>query len=156
MVRLQAVQAQSNPQGSDMTENDHTAPQDTSSDWYSGENATFGDRLTAAREAQGLTQAQLARRLGVKLKTIQGWESDASEPRANKLQMVAGLLNVSLVWLLTGEGEGVAEPATSAELAAGAQALLRDVQAMRAAMTQLASRMGKAEKQLRMILKETL
>jgi HTH-type transcriptional regulator, cell division transcriptional repressor len=60
------------------------------------------------------------------------------------------------VWLLTGEGEGVAEPATSAELAAGAQALLRDVQAMRAAMTQLASRMGKAEKQLRMILKETL
>jgi hypothetical protein len=30
------------------------------------------------------------------------------------------------------------------------------VQAMRAMMTQLASRMGKAEKQLRMILKETL
>jgi transcriptional regulator with XRE-family HTH domain len=123
-------------------------------DWYSGDHATFGDRLTAARDAQGLSQAQLARRLGVKLKTVQGWENDSSEPRANKLQMVAGLLNVSIRWLLTGEGDGVPEPASSEELAEGAQALLNDVQQMRAQMTQLATRMGKAEKQLRLILKE--
>lgn len=123
-------------------------------DWFSGDHATFGDRLTAARDAQGLSQAQLARRLGVKLKTVQGWENDSSEPRANKLQMVAGLLNVSIRWLLTGEGDGVPEPASSEELAEGAQALLQDVQQMRAQMTQLATRMGKAEKQLRLILKE--
>jgi len=123
-------------------------------DWFSGDHATFGDRLTAARDAQGLSQAQLARRLGVKLKTVQGWENDSSEPRANKLQMVAGLLNVSIRWLLTGEGDGVPEPASSEELAEGAQALLNDVQQMRAQMTQLATRMGKAEKQLRLILKE--
>ncbi|ATX66758.1 helix-turn-helix domain-containing protein [Roseinatronobacter bogoriensis] len=123
-------------------------------DWFSGDHATFGDRLTAARDAQGLSQAQLARRLGVKLKTVQGWENDSSEPRANKLQMVAGLLNVSIRWLLTGEGDGVPEPASTEELAEGAQALLKDVQQMRAQMTQLATRMGKAEKQLRLILKE--
>ncbi|WP_071798141.1 helix-turn-helix domain-containing protein [Natronohydrobacter thiooxidans] len=123
-------------------------------DWYSGEYATFGDRLTAAREAQGLSTSELARRLGVKLKTIQAWENDTSEPRANKLQMVAGLLNVSMRWLLTGEGEGVSEPATPEEMEAGAKALLRDIQQMRQQMTALAIHMGKAEKSLRTILKE--
>ena len=123
-------------------------------DWYSGDHATFGDRLTAAREAQGLEQSELARRLGVKLKTVQGWENDSSEPRANKLQMVAGLLNVSIRWLLTGEGEGVAEPANTEELAEDGVALLKDIRQMRQQMTQLATQMGKAEKRLRLILKE--
>lgn len=139
-----------------MTENTEVTQDADTTDWYSGDHATFGDRLTAAREAQGLSQAQLARHLGVKLKTVQGWENDSSEPRANKLQMVAGLLNVSIRWLLTGEGDGVPEPATSEEIAEGAQALLRDMQAMRAQMAQLATRMGKAEKQLRLILREAL
>lgn len=137
-----------------MTDTTQTQDAAETADWYSGDHATFGDRLTAARDAQGLSQAQLARRLGVKLKTVQGWENDSSEPRANKLQMVAGLLNVSIRWLLTGEGDGVPEPASSEELAEGAQELLRDVQQMRTQMTQLATRMGKAEKQLRLILKE--
>ncbi|MCC5966733.1 MAG: helix-turn-helix transcriptional regulator [Natronohydrobacter sp.] len=123
-------------------------------DWYSGEHATFGDRLTAAREAQGLSTTELARRLGVKLKTIEAWENDTSEPRANKLQMVAGLLNVSIRWLLTGEGEGVSEPASVEEMEADAKALLRDIQQMRQQMTGLATRMGMAEKRLRLILKE--
>lgn len=123
-------------------------------DWYSGEYATFGDRLTAAREAQGLSTTELARRLGVKLKTIEAWENDTSEPRANKLQMVAGLLNVSIRWLLTGEGEGVSEPASVEEMEADAKALLRDIQQMRQQMTGLATRMGMAEKRLRLILKE--
>ncbi|MBR3370779.1 MAG: helix-turn-helix transcriptional regulator [Rhodobacteraceae bacterium] len=125
-------------------------------DWYAPDHATFGDRLTAAREAQGLTQSQLAGRLGIKLQTLTGWENDRSEPRANKLQMVAGLLNVSMGWLLTGEGEGVSEPATPEELAEDAQALLKDLRSMRAETMRLANRMGKAEKRLRMILKETI
>jgi transcriptional regulator with XRE-family HTH domain len=137
-----------------MTDTPQTSDSAEGPDWFSGNHATFGDRLTAARDAQGLSQAQLARRLGVKLKTIQGWENDSSEPRANKLQMVAGLLNVSIRWLLTGEGDGVPEPASNEELAEGAHELLKDVQQMRTQMTQLATRMGKAEKQLRLILKE--
>ena len=139
-----------------MTENTTSDTGQEMTDWYSGDHATFGDRLTAARDAQGMSQAELARRLGVKLKTVQGWENDSSEPRANKLQMVAGLLNVSIRWLLTGEGEGVPEPVSAEDLAKDAQSLLRNMQEMRAQMTQLASRMGKAEKQLRLIVKETL
>ena len=78
----------------------------TDDDYYSDDAATFGDRLAAAREALGLSQAQLASRSGVRLSTIQNWEGDRSEPRANKLQMIAGILNVSMIWLLTGQGEG--------------------------------------------------
>ncbi len=125
-------------------------------DWYSGDHATFGDRLTAARDAQGLTQAQVARRLGVKLKTVQGWENDTSEPRANKLQMVAGFLNVSMRWLLTGEGDGVPEPATQEDLAQDAQIILKDMRGLRAEMTRMSNELGRMEKRLRQIVKETL
>jgi len=107
-------------------------------DWYSGDHATFGDRLTAAREAQGLTQAQFAKRLGVKLRTVQGWENDTSEPRANKLQMTAGLLNVSLRWLLTGDGD------------------LNDMRGLRADLTRVSTELGRMEKRLRQIVKETI
>ena len=55
-----------------------------------------------------MSQSKLAKRLGVKLKTLKGWENDVSEPRANKLSMMAGMLNVSLLWLLSGEGDGPA------------------------------------------------
>ncbi|WP_439560049.1 helix-turn-helix domain-containing protein [Roseinatronobacter sp.] len=130
--------------------------QTQANDWYAPDQATFGDRLTAAREAQGLTQSQLSGRLGIKLQTLQGWENDRSEPRANKLQMVAGLLNVSMGWLLTGEGEGLADPVSPEDLAEDAQTLLKDLRAMRAETMRLANRMGKAEKRLRMILKETI
>ena len=57
-------------------------------DWYGPDAATFGDRVAGAREVAAMTQAQLARRLGVKKATLLGWEQDLSEPRANKLSMM--------------------------------------------------------------------
>ena len=62
--------------------------------------------MSQARDGMGLTTAQLARRMGVKTTTLTNWESDVSEPRANRLMMLAGMLNVSLSWLVTGKGEG--------------------------------------------------
>ena len=84
-------------------------------DWYGADAATFGDRLAGAREAAGMTQSQLARRLGVKKATIAAWENDLSEPRANRLSMMAGMINVSIMWLLTGEGEGMEAPVDEIE-----------------------------------------
>jgi transcriptional regulator with XRE-family HTH domain len=78
--------------------------------YYDDATATFGDRMAAAREAVGLSQGKLAQRLGVRSATIAAWEADRSEPRANRLQMLAGMLNVSMVWLMTGAGEGVRPP----------------------------------------------
>lgn len=77
-----------------------------SADWFDPATTTFGDRLTGAREGAGLEVDDLARRLGVKPKTIRAWEDDRSEPRANRTTILAGMLNVSLVWLMTGSGDG--------------------------------------------------
>lgn len=74
---------------------------------------TMGGRLSRARDAAGLTAAELARRLGVKTSTIQAWESDRSQPRANRLAMLAGVLNVSLSWLLHGIGTSPADESRS-------------------------------------------
>ncbi|WCR12618.1 helix-turn-helix domain-containing protein [Paracoccus stylophorae] len=72
-----------------------------------GENeATLGDRLTAAREGAGLSVAELADRLGVRAETMQGWEADQAEPRAVFLGRLSGMLGVPLTWLLTGKGQG--------------------------------------------------
>ncbi|MHA7772521.1 helix-turn-helix domain-containing protein [Roseibium sp. M-1] len=65
---------------------------------------TLGERICKARDASRLSTAQLARRLGIKTSTLQSWESDRSEPRSNKLVLLAGVLNVSPTWLLVGRG----------------------------------------------------
>ena len=64
---------------------------------------TMGSRIEQARREQGFNGRQLATRLGVKPATIENWESDRSEPRSNKLLTLAGILNVSVLWLLQGE-----------------------------------------------------
>lgn len=66
---------------------------------------TLGGRISRARDAMSLTVAQLARRLGVKTETVAAWETDRSEPRANRLTMLAGVMGVSPTWLLNGVGE---------------------------------------------------
>lgn len=122
-------------------------------DWYGPDMATFGDRLTGAREAAGMTQEQLARRVGVKLATLKGWEEDAAEPRANKLSMLSGLLNVSMVWLMTGEGEGLGAP-DEEPLPVEVAEILGEIRAMRTKMTQQAEKLGRLEKALRLVLKD--
>lgn len=123
---------------------------DTETAWYSDTQATLGDRLAAAREAAGLSQSALAARLGVRLKTLRGWENDLAEPRANRLQMLAAMLSVSLRWLLTGEGEGVSPPLTEEQSRDEAlQRTLADLRRMRAEMLAMGERLGQIEKRLR-------
>lgn len=131
---------------------DETDPMDG---WYSNEAATFGDRVAAGREVLGISQADLARKLGVKLKTVQGWEDDISEPRANKLQMLSGVLNVSLMWLLNGEGEGIPAPGDQGEISPDINALLTEIRQIKGSITQAADKLGGLEKRLRRALKET-
>lgn len=122
--------------------------------WYDGDTATFGDRLAGAREAAGLSQADLARRLGVKVKSIRAWENDQSEPRANKLQMLAGILGVSIMWLLTGDGDGLDSP-DGVEVPENAADLIRELRLLRADHARIGERMGRLEKTLRVQLAGT-
>jgi transcriptional regulator with XRE-family HTH domain len=123
-------------------------------DWYAPDAATFGDRVAAAREAAGMDQATLARRLGVRLVTMQAWENDTSEPRANRLSMLAGLLNVSMMWLINGEGEGLDGTSEASVLPADAAALLDEMRGLRVAMAQNVKHMARLEKRLRAMLME--
>lgn len=131
------------------------APETSDGGWYSNEAATFGDRVAAGREALGLSQHDLAHKLGVKPKTVLHWEDDLSEPRANKLQMLAGVLNVSLMWLLNGEGDGIAEPGDEAELTGDITGLLTEIRQIKGTIAQAADKLGGLEKRLRKALKDT-
>ena len=124
-------------------------------DWYAPEAATFGDRVAAAREAAGMTQTVLARRLGVRAPTLHAWENDLSEPRANRLSMLAGLLNVSMMWLINGEGEGLDGTGESGVLTADAADILSEMRSLRVEMLQNNKRFAQLEKRLRALLTET-
>ena len=126
---------------------------DTNDSWFDPDATTFGDRVAGARERAGMTQGDLAKRLGVKLKTLKAWEDDQSEPRANKLSMMAGLLNVSLLWLPSGEGDGPDTPAVG-ELSPDISQMLTEIRDIRAQLTFSTDRLGRIEKSLRAKLRE--
>lgn len=128
---------------------------ETTGTWFSETAATLGDRIAGAREAAGMTPADMARRLGVRLRTVQAWEDDQLDPRANRLQMLAGMLNVSLRWLLTGEGDGLDAPVSRPDALPAAAPLLAELARMRAQTLVLAKDMGHLEKRLRTLLRET-
>lgn len=128
---------------------------DDVTDWYGPDAATFGDRLAAAREQAGMSQGELAKRLGVRLSTLRGWEDDHSEPRANRLSMLAGLLNVSMMWLINGEGEGISAPDSASQEIAGLTEIMSEMRTLRADMLRKAEDMGRLEKRLRRVMVET-
>ena len=131
-----------------------TSPETGSDGWYAADVATFGDRLAGAREAAKLTQEELAQRLGVRLTTLQNWEEDLAEPRGNRLQMLAGMLNVSLAWLLTAEGDGLADPDKAAPpLTDEAEAALAELQRQRAGAVALADNLAQVERRMRQAMR---
>lgn len=122
------------------------------SGWFSGDVATFGDRIAGAREAAGLTREEFATRLGVRVRTVAAWEDDVFEPRGNRLQMMAGMLNVSLRWLLTGEGDDLPPPDAEGAMTLPAKIALADLARMRTQLGQLSREMEQTEDRLRKLL----
>lgn len=94
-----------------------------------------------------MTQTSLAMRLGVAQRTVERWEGDAAEPRANKVQMMSGILDVSIPWLLTGEGRGAAALEGPGPMPDSA-GLLGEIRLLRAQMLSSAERLARLERQL--------
>jgi len=128
------------------------AGEDITTDWYSDETATFGDRLAGAREKAGLSQRELAERLGVKLTTLRHWEDDLAAPRANRLQMLAGMLGVSLTWLLTAQGDGIDAPVDVADVPRDVTAVLSEMRALRQDLVRTGDKLEQLERRLRQAL----
>lgn len=73
---------------------------------------TLGHRARIARGS--LSQAELARRIGVPAVTVWRWENDRMTPQGLHLEALAKGLGVSLDWLVSGVGHGPNLPPESA------------------------------------------
>lgn len=67
---------------------------------------TLGDRLRKAREVTGMTQGQLAQRIGVARNTVTRSEVGATEPTRLVLRAWSEVTGVPLQWILTGDAPG--------------------------------------------------
>ncbi len=117
-------------------------------EYFSETVATFGDRLEAAREAKGLTVESLAEKLGVDTRTVEAWENDADAPRANRVQMLAGLLNVSIVWLISGESNGTTHVEETYERPTGVNDALGEISQLKATLSGALAKLDQLESRL--------
>lgn len=61
---------------------------------------TLGERIRSAREAIELSQADLARTLGLTRAAVSLWEIGTSTPSVDNLTRIADALGVSIDWLV--------------------------------------------------------
>ena len=73
----------------------------------------LGARIAEARIASGRSQTEVANQLGVKASTVEKWERGSASPRSNRLMALAGILGVSMSWLIVGHGD---EPGSTDDL----------------------------------------
>lgn len=61
---------------------------------------TIGEKIRNARKAAGLTQKELAQRLGLSFQSIAQWENDLRKPKIETIQKIADALGIT-VWELS-------------------------------------------------------
>lgn len=72
----------------------------------------IGRRLAEARRAAGLSQEELAAKVGVRSGTISRYERGAFQPRTDKLEPIVDALGVSSDWIFRGvQTDGYIRPA---------------------------------------------
>jgi len=82
---------------------------------------SIGERIKAARERMGLSQAGLAYKVGVSQPTVAAWEKvGAHKVNRSNLLRLASVLNVDPQWISFGTGRGIEEPLEDARPDGGA------------------------------------
>lgn len=71
---------------------------------------SFGVRLRELREKIGLSQAELADRVGIPIGSIQNWEQARTRPRIETLSKLARALDVTIDELLQEQGTATGTP----------------------------------------------
>lgn len=67
---------------------------------------SFPSRVAIARTALGLTQDELAQKVGVVRRQIAAYEGGEAKPRIQALQNLAAALGTTTDWLINGQGSG--------------------------------------------------
>ena len=68
---------------------------------------TMGSRIAARRKEKGMTQEELAARLGVSAQAVSKWENDVSCPDISLLPRLCRMLGITSDELLTGDNSSV-------------------------------------------------
>lgn len=66
---------------------------------------TVAERLSNIRKEKGMTQSEVAEKIGVSFQAVSLWERGETTPEIDKLVEIATLYQVSLDWLMTGKIE---------------------------------------------------
>ena len=66
-------------------------------------NETIGNRISKFRKAKGMTQEDLAGKMGVSSQAVSKWENDASCPDISLLSKLCQILGITADELLTGK-----------------------------------------------------
>lgn len=82
-----------------------------------GVDLEVGQRVRQARSERSITQTRLAADVGCRPMTISDIENGLSHPAADLIKSIARALNVSIDWILTGEGRGPVEAVPADEVA---------------------------------------
>ena len=70
---------------------------------------TMGEMIAALRKEKGMTQSDLANKMGVTDKAVSKWERDLSCPDVSTLPRLAEVFEISVDELMQGKTEGTAE-----------------------------------------------
>lgn len=107
------------------------------------DGTAISGRIRQAREALGLSEQDLANRLGVTAETVTEWESGGRDPRSNRVIMLAGVLGVSAHWLLDGSAD-----VGPSERSGPAASLRAQLESVRMKISELESLIDDMESQL--------
>ena len=72
---------------------------------HTSNQLSFGEKLKNARKSAGLTQEQLAEKLGVSRQAITKWEADKGLPDIENIKLISKALDVSIDYLLDDNNE---------------------------------------------------
>ena len=80
------------------------------------EKETFGNMVAALRKKKGMTQLELAEKMGVTDKAVSKWERDLSFPDVNTIPKLAEIFNVTVDELIQAKSKEKEITAKSIEL----------------------------------------
>lgn len=66
---------------------------------------TFGQKIKEARKIKGLTQKQLATKIGAKHNSVSDWENNKNKPDPDTIEFLCGVLEITPNYLLTAESD---------------------------------------------------
>jgi len=69
----------------------------------------LGQRIQKVRSESGLTQDEFSKKIEVSKRTLIDYEKSESEPKASTLVKICDIFNVSISWLLTEDGNMMAQ-----------------------------------------------